>query len=204
MKGIQFMINDRGEKTSVLIDLKEHAELWEDFYDALLARSSSRAEEPLKSVRGRLKKYANPDLINKEKSAWAAGGKGKNIMICDANIILRYLLEDIPELSEKAAQFIENKEIFIPFEVAAEVVYVLEKVYNISRKELSQAVIDMIHYSNITTVDKKVLEYALNLFSESKTDFVDTLLCGYAYVQHADIITFDHKLSNRIKRIKKP
>jgi len=56
MKGIQFLVNEKGEKTSVLIDLKEHAELWEDFYDALIARS--RSEEPresLESVKRRLK-----------------------------------------------------------------------------------------------------------------------------------------------------
>jgi len=123
-------------------------------------------------------------------------------MICDANIILRYLLEDIPELSDKAANFIEKEQIFIPFEVVAEVVYVLEKVYSIQRKEFSETLIDMINYPNIETLDKKVLEYALNLFSQTKTDFVDTLLCGYVYVQNEDVITFDYKLSNRIKRIK--
>lgn len=56
VKGIQFLVNDRGEKTSVMIDLKEHAELWEDFYDTLTARS--RIDEPresLESVRKRLK-----------------------------------------------------------------------------------------------------------------------------------------------------
>ncbi|OQW99706.1 MAG: hypothetical protein BWK80_62640 [Desulfobacteraceae bacterium IS3] len=124
------------------------------------------------------------------------------MMICDANIILRYLLEDIPELSDKAANFIEKEQIFIPFEVVAEVVYVLEKVYSIQRKEFSETLIDMINYPNIETLDKKVLEYALNLFSQTKTDFVDTLLCGYVYVQNEDVITFDYKLSNRIKRIK--
>ncbi len=123
-------------------------------------------------------------------------------MICDANIILRYLLENIPELSVKAANFIEKEQIFIPFEVIAEVVYVLEKVYRIERKEFCKILADMINYPNIETLDKKVLEYALNLFSQTKTDFVDTLLCGYVYVQNEDVITFDYKLSNRIKRIK--
>ncbi len=56
MKGIQFLVSDTGEKTAVLIDLKEHGRLWEDFYAALLA--SSRSDEPresLESVRGRLR-----------------------------------------------------------------------------------------------------------------------------------------------------
>jgi hypothetical protein len=31
MEGIQFVINDDGEKTAALIDLTRHSDLWEDF-----------------------------------------------------------------------------------------------------------------------------------------------------------------------------
>lgn len=40
MQGIQFLIDDQGRKTAVLIDLKEHGELWEDIYDSLIAKYS--------------------------------------------------------------------------------------------------------------------------------------------------------------------
>jgi hypothetical protein len=55
MRGVQFLVDDEGEKTAVLIDLKKNAQLWEDFYDVALAKS--RAKEPresLESVRRRL------------------------------------------------------------------------------------------------------------------------------------------------------
>ena len=32
MKGIQYVVDDSGEKTAVVIDLREYGELWEDFY----------------------------------------------------------------------------------------------------------------------------------------------------------------------------
>lgn len=57
MKGIQFVTDEAGKKTGVLIDLKKHSELWEDFYDSLIAQS--RANEPresLESVKKRLQK----------------------------------------------------------------------------------------------------------------------------------------------------
>lgn len=57
MKGIQFVTDDEGKKTAVLIDLKKHGELWEDFYDSLVARE--RATEPresLESVKRRFRK----------------------------------------------------------------------------------------------------------------------------------------------------
>ena len=48
MKGVQFVVDENGEKTAVLIDLKQHSELWEDFYDMALARE--RQDEPRFSI----------------------------------------------------------------------------------------------------------------------------------------------------------
>ncbi len=44
MKGIEFVVDDKGKKKAVLIDLSEWGELWEDFYDILI--SESRKNEP--------------------------------------------------------------------------------------------------------------------------------------------------------------
>ena len=48
IKGIQYVIDESGEKTAVLIDLKEHRELWEDLYDTLVAEQ--RRDEPRESL----------------------------------------------------------------------------------------------------------------------------------------------------------
>ncbi len=48
MEGIQFLIDDSGEKTAVVIDLKKYGDLWEDFCDSLIARL--RADEPRESI----------------------------------------------------------------------------------------------------------------------------------------------------------
>lgn len=60
MEGIQFVTDDKGRKTAVLIDLKKYGELWEDFYDALIAKQ--RADEPRESlevVREKLRRQGN-------------------------------------------------------------------------------------------------------------------------------------------------
>jgi len=57
MKGVQFVIDEHGEKTAVVIDLKRHAAVWEDFFDVAVAKS--RLDEPresLASVKRRLKR----------------------------------------------------------------------------------------------------------------------------------------------------
>lgn len=45
MEGVQFLVNEKGEKTSVLIDLTEWGDLWEDFYDLMVSRSRQNESE---------------------------------------------------------------------------------------------------------------------------------------------------------------
>lgn len=55
MEGIQFLLNKKGQKKAVLIDLKKYGELWEDFYDAVVARKrKSEPRESLELVKDRL------------------------------------------------------------------------------------------------------------------------------------------------------
>jgi hypothetical protein len=39
MSGIQFVTDDKGRKVAVLIDLKKHRAIWEDFWDGLMSES---------------------------------------------------------------------------------------------------------------------------------------------------------------------
>ena len=57
MKGVQFVVDERGKKTAVVIDLKRHSELWEDFHDAAVARErQSEPRETLEAVKRRLRR----------------------------------------------------------------------------------------------------------------------------------------------------
>ena len=39
MTGVQFITDEKGRRTAVVIDLKKHRALWEDFEDVLVSRS---------------------------------------------------------------------------------------------------------------------------------------------------------------------
>ena len=55
MRGVQYLVDDDGKRTAVLIDLKKNAKLWEDFYDVAMAKSRAREpRESLESVKQRL------------------------------------------------------------------------------------------------------------------------------------------------------
>ena len=61
MSGIQYVTDEKGRKVGVLIDLKRHGAIWEDFWDGLM--SESRRNEkgiPYKQYRATRLKHTRP------------------------------------------------------------------------------------------------------------------------------------------------
>jgi len=55
MHGVQYVTDEQGEKTAVLIDLKKNGDLWEDFYDVTITRKREcEPRESLESVKKRI------------------------------------------------------------------------------------------------------------------------------------------------------
>ena len=48
MSGIDFVVDVRGRKKAVVIDLDKHGEIWEDLHDTLVV--NSRRREPRESL----------------------------------------------------------------------------------------------------------------------------------------------------------
>lgn len=120
------------------------------------------------------------------------------MVYADANILIRFILKDNKEMAEKATEAITNGDVFVLNEVFAEVVYVLDKVYNTERQVISDYLVKLLEY--VMTDESNVLKMAFSCFSETKLDFVDCLLAAYHIVDKKEILTFDKKLNNFIKR----
>jgi predicted nucleic-acid-binding protein len=116
--------------------------------------------------------------------------------IADANVVLRYLLNDSEDLSEKAAEILENNVIFLPNEVIAEIVYVLEKVYKVERKYINSALMELFEYGNLEVGDIGLIAESLKVFASRNLDFVDTLLYVYHKLGKHKVYTFDKKLNS--------
>lgn len=82
--------------------------------------------------------------------------------IADANIILRYILNDHEELSAKAAEIIENNLATLPIEVACEIVFVLQKVYQVERDKIQRVLSELITEGLISLEKPKLLLKALD------------------------------------------
>jgi predicted nucleic-acid-binding protein len=120
--------------------------------------------------------------------------------LVDANIVLRYLLDDHTELSPKAAEIIEEKDVLLPMEAACEVVYVLQKVYKVDREQIQQYLGELVSRQLVAVEKTEVFLKALECYSTTSLDFVDTLLWAYHAVDQQEILTFDEKLRKYIEK----
>jgi predicted nucleic-acid-binding protein len=91
--------------------------------------------------------------------------------------------------------------VFIPNEVIAEIVYVLEKVYFVKNDEISDTLRELFRYGNLKVDDLEVVEEALDLYSKRRLDFVDTLLYAYSKVKGYEVYTFDKKLNKLLENL---
>ena len=121
-------------------------------------------------------------------------------MIIDANVILRCILNDNQQLAMQAKSLIENNDCFVPNEVIAEVVFVLQKVYNVPREEIKNLIKVSFNYFEVS--NEMLLRDALLFYAQTKLDFVDCLLAAYYSVENHQIGTLDKKLNNFISQIK--
>jgi predicted nucleic-acid-binding protein len=120
--------------------------------------------------------------------------------LVDANVVLRYLLDDHTELSAKAAEILEKHSVTLPVEVGCEVVYVLQKVYGVGRKEIQQQLGELLDEGLVTMENPAVFLKALECYGDSTLDFVDTLLWAYQILERQEIFTFDNRLLKQLQR----
>jgi len=122
--------------------------------------------------------------------------------LVDTNIILRYLLNDIPKQSEIARQELKSGNVKILMQVIAEVIYVLDKVYKIDRKEISENLFKVFFLDGVVVENDEVIFFAVAEYRDSNLDFVDELLYAYGKIRGMSVKTFDSRLNKKIELLK--
>ena len=123
------------------------------------------------------------------------------MLYIDANIVLRYILNDHPELSKKAKEIINDNIVETPIEALCEAVFVLKRVYGINQKDISDTLLDFYKNTNCNIPHRKAVLKGIEYFGEKNLDFVDCILAGYYETENITIGTFDDKLIKLLKSI---
>lgn len=125
----------------------------------------------------------------------------------DTNILLRYLLGDVPEQRKLAANFLRDSKSshYLSNQALLESIYVMEIVEEMTRDEI----IDSLNL--FFTRYNSVLEYDCSLFNLASTSYqqhpklswADCALAAEAELkQREPLFTFDKKLANQLPQAK--
>ena len=116
----------------------------------------------------------------------------KSMTIFDANMILRYLLNDNEEMASEAEAHLQKDEVCVTVEIIAEVVYVLKGVYSLGRETICDTLKDFL--GMLYCRDRDIVLAALDIYAEKNLDFVDCVLYAYNKIRKYEIATFDKQL----------
>jgi len=125
------------------------------------------------------------------------------MLYVDANIILRYILDDHAELSLKAKNLISENIVETPIEVLCEVVFVLTRIYGITRKDIADTLLDFYESTNCILPHREAVFKGIEYFGDKTLDFVDCILAGYYETENITVQTFDIKLEKLMNIIAK-
>ena len=115
----------------------------------------------------------------------------------DTNVVLRFLLDDVPEQTIKATEVIIKNKVYVTDVVATEVIYVLEKVIGLSRKDIAKLMTDFLGFSNVVH-NPYFLIKTIHLYERyTSLSIVDCYASAEAEAYNNKLVTFDKRLARQ-------
>lgn len=123
--------------------------------------------------------------------------------ILDANVIIRYLVEDDEKKADAIEHLLKSDEVLILTDVTvSEIIWVLSSYYENTRNEVVEKISTLVQLSSIKC-NKRIILFALSLFQKHNIDWVDAYLAAYGQENNTDgIYSYDHDL-DKIKGVKR-
>lgn len=127
----------------------------------------------------------------------------------DTNILVRYLTQDDAVQSRKATEIIEHQLTesnpgFVTVVAMAEIVWVLDRAYGLTSKEIAAAIERMLQVEVLRVENEQEVFAAMIALRQGRASFADALIAELgtsAGCRHT--LTFDHK-ALRLKAFKLP
>ena len=119
-----------------------------------------------------------------------------NKILLDANVVIRFLTRDNEKYYLKSVEIFRDIEsgkieaLLMDF-IFAEIIYVLKRIYEYSKIDISSALKKLLLYDNLYTENKLVTFEALEIYADKNIDFADAMLCAKYRLEGFEIISFD-------------
>jgi len=123
--------------------------------------------------------------LSEEASCWV-----------DANVLLRFLTGDPPELAGRASRLLEGAErdglpLRVHPVVVAETVWVLQSFYGYPKGEISAALVPLLEHPALRVEGARIVLEALETMASGNVDFADALLAETARSRGEGVVSFD-------------
>ena len=120
-------------------------------------------------------------------------------VILDTNAVLRFLVGDKPDKSQKVSELLNTTDCIVPIEVIAEAVYNMDKYYGHTRDIIAEKIKDFISIKEDLVEKENVVRYGCKVYASTSFDFVDCMLLAYANVNGNMIFSFDDPLNKKLE-----
>ena len=125
----------------------------------------------------------------------------------DTNIVLRYILGDVPRQREKVADFFRASKSthHLSSQAILECIYVLEIAMDIPRKEVAELLnLFLSRHASVLEYDREMTMLAFSYYlNHPKLSWVDCALAAEAELSHSEpLFTFDKKLAAQLPQAK--
>lgn len=109
-------------------------------------------------------------------------------VIVDETVLLRYLLDDDPEQSVRAAALMAGRDVYVYGETLARTAITLTRLYGATRREVARAFTDLM--SDVMVDEPTVCELACRLYGDTHLDFTDCLLVARAGIYGDEVMSY--------------
>ena len=122
----------------------------------------------------------------------------------DSNVLVRHLTGDPPGQAKRATEFLRSGDNLILVDlVVAEVVYVLESVYEVEREQVAELVRSIVGFPAVAVPDEGLLLRALEIYEQYRIHFAESYLTACAELSGVEVVaSFDRDL-DRVPTIRR-
>ena len=114
----------------------------------------------------------------------------------DSNVLVGHLTGDPPEQARRATELLSAGENLILVDlVVAEVVYVLESVYEVERKRIAELARAILAFPALAVADEALLLRTLELYEQHRIHFAEAYLAACAEISGVGVVaSFDQDI----------
>lgn len=127
--------------------------------------------------------------------------------IIDANALISYVTDRNPEQQRKVAGYFEEAGrtgglILCPQNVLTEFIYVLDRVYGVSKNDIRLMAEDLLAMPGIELVHEIDFQAVFNLWPRPLEDFGDAIVASLGTLHKgSSVLTFDRKFTQTLRKL---